>query len=92
MPGPNEFGTQGCTGEIDCVPPTPEISVRNRVYVVLRAGGDTRPRFFRTFSEFKGHTGRLSSGTVCHGFPTEGEARTYVRAAGLDFPAQPQQP
>ena len=33
-------------GEIDCVPPTPEITVRSRVYVVLRnpRGGEPSPR------------------------------------------------
>ena len=25
-------------------------------------------------------------GTICHGWPTEGEARVYCRAAGLEFP------
>ena len=73
-------------GEIDCVPPTPELLVKSRVYIVLCTPSSWQPRFFRNFSEFKAYTGKLRHGTVCHGFPTEGEARVYCRAASVPFP------
>ena len=70
-----------------CPDATPSIPVRNRIYVVLRCRDDRAVRVFTTFGRFKLHTGPLEhSSTVCHGFPTEGEARVYVRAAGLEFP------
>ena len=70
-----------------CPDATPSMPVRNRIYVVLRCRDDRAVRVFTTFGRFKLHTGPLErSSTVCHGFPTEGEARVYVRAAGLEFP------
>ena len=73
-------------GEVDCVPPTPELLVKSRVYIVLCTPSSWQPRFFRNFSEFKAYTGKLRHGTVCHGFPTEGEARVYCRAASVSIP------
>ena len=70
-----------------CPDATPSIPERNRIYVVLRCRDDRTVRVFTSFGRFKLLTGPLEhSSTVCHGFPTEGEARVYVRAAGLEFP------
>ena len=73
-------------GEADCVEPTPEVPVKNRCYLVLRGPAGKPARFFRNFGDFKLYVGRLSGETICHGWPTEGEARVYCRAAGLAFP------
>ena len=68
--------------------PTPDLSVRPRVYVVLRNPRLGRGGFYKSFGSFKLAVGRLSHDTVCHGFPTEGECRVYCRAAGVDFPPE----
>eukprot|EP00439_Symbiodinium_sp_Y106_P085344 s159_g28.t1 len=66
---------------------TPFLAVRNRVYVCLLCRGDRTVRYFTSFGRFKLHVGALErTDTVCHGFPTEGECRVYVRAAGGRFP------
>ena len=68
---------------------TPFLAVRNRVYVCLLCRGDRTVRYFTSFGRFKLHVGALErTDTVCHGFPTEGECRVYVRAAGGRFPRQ----
>ena len=76
-------------GEQDVVSPTPDLSIKSRCYIVLCTATDSRTFFFRSFSSFKAHAGRLSPGTVCHGFPTEGEARVYARGAGVAFHEAP---
>ena len=73
-------------GEQEVVEPTPTITVKNRCYLVLRNASGSPPGFYRTFSEFKAATGPFRPGTVCHGWPTEGEARVYAWAAGQTFP------
>ena len=78
-------------GELEVPHPTPGISVRNRFYVVLWCRGASELRVFTSFGQFKLYTGPLEhSRTVCHGFPTEGECRVYVRAAGRLFPEREQ--
>ena len=66
--------------------PTPEVPIKNRCYLVLRSPAGKPPKVFRNFGDFKLDVGRLSGETICHGWPNEGEARVYCRAAGLDFP------
>ena len=74
-------------GERDVVDPTLELRVRNRIYVVLRNPRGSSPSVYHPFGEFKAAVGRLLSGTVCHGWPTEGEARLYCLASGQPFPS-----
>ena len=74
-------------GELDCVPASPEISVKSRWYVILRNPRGSPPAVYRDFSSYKLALGVLLPGTTCHGFPTEGEARTYCKAAGRPFPS-----
>ena len=75
-------------GEQNVVEPTPAIAVRSRVCLVLRCRADFRVRFFTAFGRFNLYVGPLEhSDSVCHGFPTEGEARVYAKAAFVDFPS-----
>ena len=77
------------SGERACPDPTPPISVRNRVYVVLRHHSGAPPACYLSFSSFKRAVGHLpGSTTVCHGFPTEGEARCFCHGAARPFPAK----
>ena len=68
------------------VEPTPTITIKNRCYLVLRNASGSPPGFYRNFSDFKAATGPLRPGTVCHGWPTEAEARVYAWGAGQAFP------
>ena len=75
------------SGEIDCVPPTPEITVKSRIYVVLRNPRGSAPAVYHAFSAYKRAVGALLSGSVCHGFPTQKEARTYCKGSGCPYPS-----
>ena len=78
-------------GEFEVPNATPPLAIRNRFYVVLWCRGIAEVRVFTSFGPFKQYTGPLErSKTVCHGFPTEGESRVFVRAAGLFFPEREQ--
>ena len=50
--------------EQDVVQPTPEITIKNRCYIVLRNASGSRSGFYRTFGDFKAVTGPLRPGTV----------------------------
>ena len=78
-------------GEFEVPNATPSLGIRNRFYVVLWCRGIAEVRVFTSFGRFKQYTGPLEhSRTICHGFPTEGESRVFVRAAGLLFPEREQ--
>ena len=70
-------------GEINYVDATPKLEIRSRLYVVLRHSSGKPPAVYRDFASFK-----RESSTVCHGFPTEGEARVFCVAAGCAFPSE----
>ena len=77
------------SGELDFVDATPKLEIRSRLYVVLRHSSGKPPAVYRDFSSFKREVGHLpGSSTVCHGFPTEGEARVFCVAAGCPFPQE----
>ena len=76
-------------GEINYVDATPKLEIRSRLYVVLRHSSGKPPAVYRDFASFKKEVGHLpGSSTVCHGFPTEGEARVFCVAAGCAFPSE----
>ena len=71
--------------------PTPPISLRSTVYIILRAPGIDRPvrvssaaEYFRIIPSFKGATGD----SISHSFPSLAEARVYCAAFGIDLPEQ----
>ena len=68
-------------GASSCMDKTPDLVVRNRVYIVLRHSSGSPPATYLTFSAFKAAVGQLDWHCVCHGFPTEGEARAYCAGA-----------
>ena len=74
-------------GETNYVDATPKLDIKNRLYVVLRHPGGEPPAVYSTFAAFKRAVGHLpGSQTVCHGFPTEEEARLFCLAAGQAYP------
>ena len=66
------------------------IDLSPAVYVVLRAPGLESPTRVSTYSDLRKLVGRLvdSPSVVCHGFPSQAEARIYCEAAGVDYPSQ----
>ena len=79
------------SGQCDYVDASPKIEVRSRLYVVLRHSSGKAPATYRSFASFKRAVGHLpGSTTVCHGFPTEGEARVFCAAAGCPYPPEEQ--
>jgi hypothetical protein len=66
------------------------ISLRNNVYIILRAPGCETPCWTRRFSTFQKIAGQpLDPATCCHGFPSQAEAAAFAIGAG--FPGLPQE-
>ena len=77
-------------GRINKPRPTPKISNRPTVYLVLRAPGLDRPVRVSTAAEYFKILPRFSEDSVSHSFPSLAEARVYCIAAGVDFPELPE--
>ena len=76
------------SGRLDFLDASEKIATRSTVYVVLRCPALPSARAFRGFRAFKSSVGAIEhTDAVCHGFPTEGEARIYCAGAGVPFPA-----
>ena len=64
---------------------TPQLGVRARVYVVLKAEGLVRPAIYKTAKSYWAVVGELeTSSSVSHAFPSEQEARVYLQGAGVE--------
>ena len=71
------FAGRVLRSETDCVEPTP------RIDICTGPGSGV----YHSFTEFNAAVGPLEGRlAVCHGFPTEGEARTYCKAAACPYP------
>ncbi|CAE7648076.1 unnamed protein product [Symbiodinium sp. CCMP2592] len=73
-------------GERDWIVSSPALSLRNRIYIVLRC--DSQPEGFVTerFSTFelyvrRDRQGRLEPWCICHGFASRSEAEAYLGGA-----------
>ena len=74
------------------LPPTPTLDIRNRYYVVLRGLQESNNGLYFSFREYKEAVVLPRSRsmkalqpayhTVSHAFPTVGEAKAYIKAAG----------
>ena len=67
--------------------PTPKISLRATVYIIIKAPSVSRPvrvdsaaEFFRLIPSFQGST------SISHSFPSVAEARVYCAAVGIALP------
>jgi hypothetical protein len=74
-------------GKIEKPRPTPALNIKATIYVVLRAPGLLRPVAVTSAAEYYRVFPRFSPGSVSHSFPSQGEAKTYCLAAGVEFPA-----
>ena len=64
-----------------------QISLRPRIYVVIRADGLSEPACFSSSASFFRAVGDLAtSNALCHSWPSEAEAKAYCRGAGIAFP------
>lgn len=64
-----------------------DIDLSPTVYVVLRAPGVSTPTRVGTYTELHRLVGRLAeTDAICHGFPSQAEAKIYCEAAGLAYP------
>ena len=71
---------------------TEQLSVRSRVYIILRAPGLESPKVVFTSADYFSVVGRLhDSSTLSHSFPSETEARIYCEAAGFTYPQKQEQ-
>eukprot|EP00435_Cladocopium_sp_Y103_P038955 s2642_g10.t1 len=75
------------SGKIPKPRPTPQIGLRNQIYVVLRAPGLSHPVAVSTAAEYYQILPRFTPDSVSHSFPSIGEAKAYCLAAEVEFPA-----
>eukprot|EP00438_Fugacium_kawagutii_P012386 Skav215491 [mRNA] locus=scaffold165:477291:477887:+ [translate_table: standard] len=84
--------TAGCwaravlDGEIRAPARTPELDIRSRFYVILRAQGISTPVIYSNSTSYWSTLGGEHEDSVSHSFPSETEARTYCLAAGVQPP------
>ena len=63
---------------------TPQLGIKSRFYVVLRADGLSKPTLFKSARSYWAVVGELeSSSSVSHAFPSEQEAKVYLEGAGI---------
>lgn len=75
-------------GRIGSPNQTEAIELPNRFWCVVHCEHLSRPRVFSTSGAFFAAVGRVQgSTTICHGFPSETEARCYFEAAGETYPS-----
>ena len=84
--------TAGCwaravlAGHLQIPVRTPQLPIRSRYYAILRAEGVDTPVIFQSsVSYWRALRGTLGD-SITHSFPSETEARAYVRAAGFHHP------
>ena len=67
---------------------TRALNLQVRIYVILRAPGLTSPTRVASASDLYRITGRLDSASnvICHGFPSQIEAKAYCEGAGVPYP------
>ena len=64
---------------------TPQIGIRSRFYVVLRADSISKPTIFKSARSYWDTVGELSTSTsISHSFPSEQEAKVYLSGAGVE--------
>lgn len=91
--------TAGCwaratfDGRVPKPRPTPSLSLRSTVYIILKAPGllapvrvGTAAEYFRLLPSFK--EGNVDGQSISHSFPSLAEARVYCAAFGIDLPQQ----
>ena len=75
-------------GRIGSPNQTEAIELPNRFWCVVHCEHLSQPRVFSTSGAFFAAVGRVQgSTTICHGFPSETEARCYFEAAGETYPS-----
>ena len=76
-------------GEVPTPRPTPKLeSVRNSVYIVLRAPGIQHPVRVSSAREYFKLVPDFSGDSLSHGFGSLAEARVYCSAFGIPLPAE----
>ena len=74
-------------GRIGSPNQTEAIELPNRYWCVVFCEHLAGPRVFTTSGAFFAAVGRVQgSNTICHGFPSEMEARVYFEASGATYP------
>ena len=74
-------------GRIGSPNQTEAIELPNRYWCVAFCEHLAGPRVFTTSGAFFAAVGRVQgSNTICHGFPSETEARVYFEASGATYP------
>ena len=75
------------SGRIPKPRPTPKISLRPAVYIVLRGPNVTLPVRVATAAEYYRILPRFTDDSLSHSFPSIVEAKIYCLAAGVEFPS-----
>ena len=74
-------------GDLPKPRPTPPVSLRPTVYIVLRGPGVREPVAVGSAAEYYQILPRFTPDSLSHSFPSLSEAKIYCLAAGVPFPA-----
>ena len=75
-------------GRIPKPRPTPKLSLRPSIYLVIRGPGVVRPVRVGSAAEYFRLVPRFTEDSVSHSFPSVAEAKIYCAAIGIDFPGE----
>ena len=67
---------------------TPQLALKNRFYIVLRAPGLDGPRLYSNFAVYRRVVQNHSTDSVSHAFPSLAEVRIYCAGAGVACPEE----
>ena len=67
---------------------TPQLALKNRFYIVLRAPGLDGPRLYSNFVVYRRVVQNHSTDSVSHAFPSLAEVRIYCAGAGVACPEE----
>lgn len=68
--------------------PTPKLSLRPTVYLIIRGPGIAHPLRVGSATEYFRLVPRFTEDSVSHSFPSIAEAKVYCAAVGIDFPGE----
>ena len=74
------------SGRVPKPRPTPKLSLRPVVYIILRGPSISSPTRVSSAAEYYRLIPRFTEDSLSHSFPSIAEAKIYCIAAGVDFP------
>lgn len=68
--------------------PTPKISQRSTIYIIVQGPGIDKPVRVASAARYYQLVPKFSETSLSHGWPSQAEAQVYCLALGIDYPAE----